>query len=211
MDNAIQNDRTCKTIPRKLTDAFGPFENYLEPALRSRLMRFHACMNELDEHLGLLLVENDKKLRKHNKLIRQLRRHLFSILDIVYYCVSNTNQETKAMLSSLLGRNQLSLAFVSGAFIETAADAYKSVYPDSSALELYLGAQTCPIDDKIAALISSRERDVLDLIMKGDPNKVIAYKLDVSESTIKAHVSSILKKLGARNRAYLASQMRALK
>jgi DNA-binding NarL/FixJ family response regulator len=36
---------------------------------------------------------------------------------------------------------------------------------------------------------------------KGEANKQIAYNLNVSETTVKSHVSSILKKLGVSNRA----------
>ncbi len=48
--------------------------------------------------------------------------------------------------------------------------------------------------------LSEREKEVLRLIAKGFKSREIAKKLFVSENTIKAHVSSILTKLKARNR-----------
>jgi DNA-binding CsgD family transcriptional regulator len=166
-------------------------------------------VNELDMQLGLLLAEDSKTLRANSKLLLKLKRHLNSVLDVVYYCVSNTDLETKSMLASQLGQDNCSLAFITGELIDTAVDAYKSVYPDGRALELYFENPLRPIDAKIADLLSLREQDVLALIIKGDPNKIIAHKLNVCESTVKAHVSSILKKLGARSRAYLVARLRA--
>ena len=48
--------------------------------------------------------------------------------------------------------------------------------------------------------LSSRELEVLRFLVKGLSNPEIAKKLLVSESTIKAHVSSILRKLSVKNR-----------
>jgi two-component system NarL family response regulator len=49
--------------------------------------------------------------------------------------------------------------------------------------------------------LSQRENEVLQLASKGASNKEIATKLFVSETTVKAHLRSILEKLHARNRA----------
>jgi DNA-binding NarL/FixJ family response regulator len=44
---------------------------------------------------------------------------------------------------------------------------------------------------------------VLNLLKLGLSNKQIAHRLGNSETTVKAHVSSILEKLGARSRKEL--------
>lgn len=48
--------------------------------------------------------------------------------------------------------------------------------------------------------LTERQRDVLTLLMKGQSNKEIARGLELLESTVKAHIREILKKLGATNR-----------
>jgi len=49
--------------------------------------------------------------------------------------------------------------------------------------------------------LSEREREVLRLVAGGQSNKQIAAKLRISERTAKFHVTAILNKLGAENRA----------
>jgi DNA-binding NarL/FixJ family response regulator len=48
--------------------------------------------------------------------------------------------------------------------------------------------------------LTPRERQVLDLIALGLPNKEIAHRLAISDQTVKFHVASIIAKLGATNR-----------
>jgi len=50
--------------------------------------------------------------------------------------------------------------------------------------------------------LSSREIDVLRLIGSGNANKHIADKLSIGETTVKNHISNILSKLGASDRAH---------
>jgi NarL family two-component system response regulator LiaR len=52
--------------------------------------------------------------------------------------------------------------------------------------------------------LTPREREVLVLIGRGMPNKLIARELGLSEKTVKAHVSSILGKLGVTDRTQAA-------
>jgi DNA-binding NarL/FixJ family response regulator len=55
-----------------------------------------------------------------------------------------------------------------------------------------------------ASGITSRELAVIQAIRQGKPNKVIAYELNMCESTVKVHVRHIMKKLQARNRTDVA-------
>jgi DNA-binding NarL/FixJ family response regulator len=50
--------------------------------------------------------------------------------------------------------------------------------------------------------LSSREIDVLRLIAAGNSNKLIADQLSIGEATVKSHVTNILSKLGANDRAH---------
>lgn len=49
--------------------------------------------------------------------------------------------------------------------------------------------------------LTSRQLAVLDLLARGLSNKLIARDLDISDMTVKAHVTAILRKLGVSSRA----------
>ncbi|RUT64823.1 two-component system response regulator NarL (plasmid) [Morganella morganii] len=48
--------------------------------------------------------------------------------------------------------------------------------------------------------LTPRERDILKLIAQGQPNKMIARKLDITESTVKVHVKNLMKKMKVKSR-----------
>ena len=55
--------------------------------------------------------------------------------------------------------------------------------------------------------LTDRERGVLDLVADGLTNKAIARQLEISPSTVKAHVERVLVKLGAADRTQAAVMM----
>ncbi|WP_052699256.1 response regulator transcription factor [Hyphomicrobium sp. 99] len=95
------------------------------------------------------------------------------------------------------------------------------------ALRLILaGGQYFPINTLLAArhaiseaqrpeashkkIFTKRQIAVIDALRKGKANKIIAYELNMCESTVKVHVRNIMKKLNAKNRtevAYLANEL----
>jgi two-component system, NarL family, nitrate/nitrite response regulator NarL len=60
------------------------------------------------------------------------------------------------------------------------------------------------LSDLKACKLSAREMEILGCLTQGEPNKVIARKLDITEATIKVHVKAILRKIGASNRTQAA-------
>lgn len=52
--------------------------------------------------------------------------------------------------------------------------------------------------------LTPRERDILKLIAQGLPNKLIACKLTITESTVKVHVKHLLKKMKLKSRVEAA-------
>jgi two-component system NarL family response regulator len=62
-----------------------------------------------------------------------------------------------------------------------------------------------------AVALSSREREVLELVSNGATNKETADQLVISVGTVKNHVHSILEKLHLKNRAQIAAYARMRK
>ena len=54
-------------------------------------------------------------------------------------------------------------------------------------------------------VLTPRQREVLQLITEGKSNKEIGRELGVAEGTVKMHVATILKAIGANNRAHAAA------
>jgi DNA-binding NarL/FixJ family response regulator len=52
--------------------------------------------------------------------------------------------------------------------------------------------------------LTPREREVLELVGRGFPNKRIAQELRLSEKTVKTHVGHVLAKLGVTDRTQAA-------
>lgn len=52
--------------------------------------------------------------------------------------------------------------------------------------------------------LSRQELKIVHCLANGQPNKVIAQYLDITESTVKVHVKTILRKMGAANRTQAA-------
>lgn len=52
--------------------------------------------------------------------------------------------------------------------------------------------------------LTAREREILDLLREGLPNKLIARRLNVSEVTVKSHLCHVFRKLGVQNRVQAA-------
>lgn len=58
--------------------------------------------------------------------------------------------------------------------------------------------------------LTPRQLDVLRLLLKGEPNKVIARQLGLTEGTVKIHIAAILRALQARNRTEAVVRAREL-
>lgn len=59
-------------------------------------------------------------------------------------------------------------------------------------------------------IITNKQIDVIKLINKGLSNKQIAYELNISESTVKVHITNILKRMKCYNRVQLLNKAKEL-
>ena len=59
-----------------------------------------------------------------------------------------------------------------------------------------------------AADVTPRQREILALLSRGLPNKVIAARLGIAEATVKMHVTALFRALGVQSRAELLARLR---
>lgn len=71
-----------------------------------------------------------------------------------------------------------------------------------------LGAQHDGIIDAVALGLTERQAEVAALMLQGLPNKRIARALEVSESTVKEHISGIFQRLGVQSRMEFVALLR---
>jgi DNA-binding CsgD family transcriptional regulator len=86
------------------------------------------------------------------------------------------------------------------------SDGAITLVPDGGTGEADATARAAPSEAALRDLLTRRELDVLELMVKGETNAAIARHLVVSQGTVKFHVKNILRKLHASNRAEATSR-----
>ncbi len=61
--------------------------------------------------------------------------------------------------------------------------------------------------ERLMAQLSQREREVMERVIVGEPNKVIAVGLGISERTVEKHRENIMQKMGVRSLAALVAKV----
>lgn len=59
-------------------------------------------------------------------------------------------------------------------------------------------------------IVTNKQIDVIKLINKGLSNKQMAYELNISESTVKVHITNILKRMNCFNRVQMINKAKEL-
>jgi DNA-binding NarL/FixJ family response regulator len=74
--------------------------------------------------------------------------------------------------------------------------------PESTGDSLATGDGMSPQDEAIRrlSLLTRQQANILEQICAGKMNKQIAYDLSIAETTVKAHVTAIMRKLGVYSR-----------
>jgi len=53
----------------------------------------------------------------------------------------------------------------------------------------------------MSGILTKREKEVFDLLVQNKITKEIAKKLNISEKTVRNHISNVMQKLGVKGRA----------
>ena len=144
----------------------------------------------------------DNKLASINALI-DLSQRAPTIPVIVLACNNDAELARTAIHHGAKGYIPVTLGF------EIAIEAVRFVlaggtYVPMDCLLARGGPEDAPSPPPTTGLVTARELAVIRAIQKGKSNKVIAYELNMCESTVKVHVRNIMKKMKAKNRTEVA-------
>src|SRR5262249_48090027 len=64
------------------------------------------------------------------------------------------------------------------------------------------GPTACERSDDQAGKLTARESQILEMAAHGSTNKEVAAQLSIAADTVRMHMKSILKKLGAKDRTH---------
>lgn len=160
-------------------------------------------LSQLEANPDIDLVFLDVKMPGNDGLIglSEVRARFPDVLVVMVTAIEDTNLIRKALALGACG-------FIpKSASIECIAEAVERVIDGEQWLPESVGnltdkASETETDDFSVklAMLTPHQLKVLRMVADGLLNKQIAYELDISESTVKQHVSAVLRKLNVINR-----------
>lgn len=146
------------------------------------------------------------RLRRERHLLRDKGLLLLSwqldLMALAATCKSQTEMSPKEItriLASIAQEALPGLLMEVGPWLLPALERTQDAHPAMPNLIRRLrGWRAHPVRPKIP--LSAKETQVLSLLAHGQPNKIIAQGLNLSENTVKFHLKNIYTKLGANNR-----------
>ena len=122
------------------------------------------------------------------------------------YCLATTGCEALIKYLDLVILGEV--VFPSAAFLAAISGDGEELEPPKEVSAIKASSlQSSPSmegQDSPIRTLSAREAEMLQCLMQGSPNKVIARKLDVAEATVKVHIKAILRKIRVANRTQAA-------
>lgn len=164
---------------------------------------------ERSDLAAILLIIGDRTSTDH---IQSDLQEFVSQFDDVPVVLVADSDEPSAILAALDGGAK---AYVStNASVKVLAEAITlarsggSFVPASCILGLKAAIAAKQENDSASSgMFTARQTAVAKALKQGKANKIIAYELNMCESTVKVHVRNIMKKLGATNRTQVAYKL----
>lgn len=66
-------------------------------------------------------------------------------------------------------------------------------------------------EDKMSNILTKREKEVFSLLVTNHSTREIANKLNISEKTVRNHISNVMQKLGVKGRSSAVVELLKLK
>lgn len=153
-----------------------------------------AFLEQSGERVDILLLDLDMPVMDGVEVIRALKESEVSTRVIVFTVFDTDERIMSAIKAGAKGY------LLKGASRQEIFEAIRVVYGGGSLLQPVIASKLMQQLSDGVEKPTLRELEVLKWLAKGLKNREIAGELFVSERTVKFHVSSILNKLGAKNR-----------
>lgn len=141
-------------------------------------------------------IEATRRLLSADPLARVIMLTTFDIDEYVFDAI-------RAGASGFLLKDAPPADLIAAVRVVAAGDALLAPSVTRRFIEHFAGGRSPQADPAALPTLTDREREVLVLVAQGRSNGEIAAELVIAEQTVKSHVSRVLSKLGARDRAQL--------
>ena len=165
-----------------------------------------ACVEELAHEL-LQIPLNGFEMDEQKAMQSAVRSHLQNVAALISVLCDIHIGGKSGVLSFSFGRHRSTLYPYVEQFLTSARKLQRQVLPNYEHIE----APDCSSEftrESLLEALTEREKDTLTHVLSGESNKIIAYKMNITEATVKAHISSVLRKFAVPSRARLIAMFR---
>lgn len=166
------------------------------------------CLSAVDALFGAMLDHSRAFMREEQlNALSALRDHLKATGRLIGAVGLESNLKTHGATERLCIQPRHTLHSLMEYLATTATNVRPQITPQYDKATLVAGMIQEAANSRFERL-SCREREVFAHLVEGHSNKVIAYKLNVSQTTVKSHVNRVLRKLGVPSRMRAVALLR---
>jgi two-component system nitrate/nitrite response regulator NarL len=163
---------------------------------------------------GLVVIDTKTPGYEHDALLKQLKKLNPALKILLAGAHIPPNKELAALASGAMGccspeldidqvRRILTIVDEGGVWISNAALPQLLQRLRSKTAGVAQMQEVTVTENNLTEL-TQREREIARMVASGDSNKVIARKLNITDRTVKAHLTTVFQKLNVRDRLQLA-------
>lgn len=174
---------------------------------------FSGLAADIDVALVIVSFAGRPESQENQQLIRQVAETMPKVPSVLISDCEDFQQIVAVLQAGTRGFISTNMSFHLAMEAVRLVQAGGHFLPASSVLSLewsdasrFWGDSQKPLSD----MLTLRQSAIINALRQGKANKIIAYELNLRESTVKVHVRNIMKKLKAKNRtevAYIANQL----
>lgn len=170
--------------------------------------RFQDCFGEIDRLFGAIRLESEASARADwREAALALRAHIRATAALATLLCAEEGDAATRNCSTLFGKPRHSLYALIGDFVGSAVNVRRGIAPQFIDEGPTAAAASYPEHEKFKQL-TLREREVFGHLLDGHANKIIAYKMGIRATAVKAHITNIMRKLGVHSRGQAVALFR---